>query len=113
MGTATFKLGVLERMVLNKVLMAVQGDITRLRQMREFREILSFTDEEIAEFQITSQGDDVSWENGREVDFEITDEFQKIIKHQLKRLNDGAMLAQEHITIYEMFVEGKDANKNQ
>ena len=99
---ATFKLGVLERMVLNKVLTAVQGDITRLRQMREFRETLSFTDEEIAEFQITSQ-----------VDFEITDEFQKIIKHQLKRLNDGAMLAQEHITIYEMFVEGKDADKNQ
>ena len=56
---------------------------------------------------------EVAWENGQEVDFEITDEFQKIIKHQLKRLNDGAMLAQEHITIYEMFVEGKDADKNQ
>ena len=110
---ATFKLGVLERMVLNKVLTAVQGDITRLRQMREFRETLSFTDEELKQFGITSQGDEVLWENGQEVDFEITDEFQKIIKHQLKKLNDGGMLAQEHITVYEMFVEGKDANKNQ
>ena len=106
MDTATFELGVLERMMLIQVLAPVQGDITRLRQMREFRERLSFTDEEIKEFGIKPDGDNVSWENAKAVRFDITPEFQQIIKAQLVKLNKMEQLIQDHVPLYEMFVGG-------
>ena len=106
MDTATFELGVLERMMLIQVLAPVQGDITRLRQMREFREKLSFTDEEIKEFGITPDGDNVSWSNAKAVGFDITPEFQQIIKTQLVKLNRMEQLVQDQVPLYEMFVGG-------
>ena len=106
MDTATFELGVLERMLLIQVLAPVQGDITRLKQMREFREKLSFTDEERKRFEITAVGDNVTWNNAVAVPFEITTEFVGIIKAQLDKLNKMEQLTQDHVPLYEMFVGG-------
>ena len=102
----TFELGVLERMLINQLLAPVQGDIMRLRQMREFREKMSFTDVEIKEFGIKAQGDNVVWANARPVNFEIPPEFQEMIKAALERLNGLKELTQDHVPLYEMFVGG-------
>ena len=107
METSTFELGVLERMLLVGLLAPIQGDITRLRQMREFREGLSFTDVEIKEFGIKAEPDgNVTWQNGKVKLVEINGEFQEIIKRQLTQLNKSELLTQDHVPLYEMFVGG-------
>ncbi len=118
-------LTVFERLLLLNILPA-EGDITALRILRKLRETLSFSEEEHALLKFRYGGDDlpdqedlpedqrkkvpegqVFWvqEAVEPKDIEITGKAFHIVSETLKKLNDCRKLRQEHVPLYEKFVE--------
>ena len=108
------ELSVFERLNLLNIL-PKEGDITTIRLVRELREKLSFTEEEHNELQITSEGDTVKWKTEddkgklipqtKEIEFGHT--AFGIITNALKKLNEQKKIKEEHLELYEKFVEEK------
>ena len=103
MEAVEFELGVAERLLIISML-PPQGDITMLKQFREFREILSFSDDERKEFGLESSGDDIKWVSSKPVTKTIPSPFMEIIKEALNALNRKKQLTEDHIPLYDLFV---------
>lgn len=116
------KLGVFDRLVLLNILPR-EGDILSLRQVRRLREALSFSDEEHAALGLhvcsgpntdcdrcsadPAAAGQVHWKTEAEVlkEVDIGPRAAQIITDALKALNDGRKLREEHIPLFERFVE--------
>lgn len=112
-------LNVLERLVLLNLL-PKEGDFTTLKLVRVAREDLSFNDIENQKLKFTqAKGPDdkgqVTWnmEAAKEMskrEFQIGEVMTIKIVDELKKLNDGGKLTDEHFTLYEKFVEPSPAS---
>ena len=111
------KLLVKERIVLLNIL-PKEGDFKTLKQLREFRELLSFTDEESAmlKFKNNAETGMITWdEPGTEPEgdeekkfysreFEILPSMGAIIAEALTILNKEKKLNEDTLILYEKFV---------
>ena len=96
-----------ERLVLISVL-PQEGNFTTLKIVRELREELSFTEEEHKVYEFKQEGNIVLWNKAKDTpkEVKIGEKANDIIKEALKKLNEEKKLRDEHIGLYEKFVEG-------
>jgi len=102
------KLTVKERINLVAIL-PLQGDITTLKQLRVFREALTFTDKETADWKIDYQPEmgRVTWDEKivKDVEIDISDRMFKLVIKKLRDLNKVKKLEESHITLWDKFIE--------
>jgi|ETNvirnome_2_300_1030623.scaffolds.fasta_scaffold00681_14 hypothetical protein len=110
-------LGVIQRAVVANIL-PKEGNITNMRLLREFREMLSFTEEENKLYQPRYEVDGKSKQQmfiyrtvddegqlvPQEKEFEVGDVVAKLIEGELKELDKAGKLKDEHIDLYNTFV---------
>lgn len=105
------KLTVFERINLLSILPR-EGDFTTLKILRELKENLSFDEEENEKLDFEYLSDNrVSWNNevSRNLikDVKIGRKAESIIREELEKLNSQKRLKEEHLGLYEKFVEGE------
>jgi hypothetical protein len=84
-----------------------QGDITTIKIIRQLREKLSFTELEHARYNFRQDGDLLKWDNGNEA-AEISDignKAKSIIVGVLQAADKEGTLTEEHISLWDKFVE--------
>lgn len=99
-------LTVLERLVLLNLL-PKEGSFTTLKLVRKAREALSFDDIENRKLAFVQDGDQVRW-NEREYivkEVELGDMMTVEVVKALKKLDEDGKLRDEHLTLYEKFIE--------
>jgi hypothetical protein len=99
-------LSVADRITLLGVL-PEQGDFITLKIVRELREGLSFSEDELRNLSIIQEGNQVRWEAASDPmkDVQIGEKASCVIVDSLKKLNDQKKLTQQHFGLYETFCE--------
>ena len=101
------ELTVSERLVILSIL-PIENDITTLRILQELKKNLSFNEEEHRQLEFKQDGDKVTWnEVDIKKDVEIGETAENIIRNAFRDLNNKKKLREEHIPLYEAFVEEK------
>ena len=103
------ELTVFDRLILLNVLSAIEGDITTLRILRELKEGLSFGEKEHEALQFHQEGGQMRWkaEAAEVKNVTMGDVARGLVAGRLKELNTQKKLREEHIPLYEKFVEEK------
>lgn len=99
------KLSVMDRIVLLNLL-PKEGNFANLKLLRTARESLSFTEEENKALAFKQEGDKLFWEDGTVEPKEIAigEVVTQLIAKELKRLDESGKLQNEHISLYEKFM---------
>jgi len=100
------ELSIKERLILIHVL-PKEGNVLTLKIVRKLREDLSFSEAEHKEFKITQTPDGVvSWDdtNTTKKNVEIGEKATDIIIDGLKDLDKRKKLTEDHLPIWEMFI---------
>lgn len=106
------KLTILERLMLLGLLPR-EGNVLTLKIVRDLKSVLSFSEEEIKEYELKSPTDNpnvFTWKkeaNTVTAEVKIGEVAHSIIVEALKKLNDEKKLTEAHISIYDKFVDGK------
>ena len=104
------KLSIAERVALLGVLPA-EGNFVTLKIVRQLRESLSFSEEELKGWGIKLDGSRMTWnEEGvksGERDISIGERATDLIVDGLKKLDETKKLTEQHFTLYEKFVDGE------
>ncbi len=102
------RLAVMERVLLGNMLEVEVGNFTTLKLVREARESLSFTKEEINELQFVQDGKNLKWDAEAALELGeieiLLNDVVDIIKRMLTTLNDQAKLTDQHFSLYEKFI---------
>jgi len=100
------ELTVKERLVLLNLL-PNEGNFLTLKLMRKLREALSFDEEELKRLNVVQNGDRVSWDITVDIrkDIAVGDVMTDVIVKDLKGKDKDGKLTEDHITLYEKFVE--------
>ena len=99
-------LKVLDRVLLLGLL-PEQGDFLTLKIVRELRENLSFTEEELKRLKLLQSDNRVTWDVGADGDgsqIAIGEKAGDIIADALKLMNEKKSLTEQHLNIYGLFV---------
>ncbi|HAM39793.1 MAG TPA: hypothetical protein DCP69_00260 [Candidatus Omnitrophica bacterium] len=98
-------LSILERLVVSKVL-PKEGDYATLKILTALRLALSFSEEELKAWGITSDLETgrTEWKENGEADIPIGEKATDIIVDGLKRLSKEKKLPLEAMSIYEKFI---------
>lgn len=101
------ELSVAERLLLLGLL-PKEGDITTVRIVHDLRRELSFTEEEHAALGVTIEDGRIHWDGAAEAprDVPIGGKAQALIVSALEDLSDNGKLTEQHLGLYEKFVEG-------
>jgi len=83
-----------------------EADYATLRILTQLKMALSFTEEEVRAFGITSDpvANRTTWKESAEVDIPIGEKATDIIIDALKKLNKDKKLTNEMMSLYEKFV---------
>lgn len=100
------ELSVYNRLILLNIL-PKEGDFTTLKIIRKLREDLSFSEQEHAALQFKQDGGNVQWKQEGDVPVEIPigEKATDIIVEVLKKLDKEKKLTDQHMDLYEKFVE--------
>lgn len=96
------KLNVLERIKLLTIL-PIEGNLLEMRVLRDLKAKLFFSEEEIREFGLRTQGERYTWKKNESVEFEFTLGEMDIIKKALRGLNERKKVTEELISLYDIF----------
>ena len=87
-------------------LLPTEGNIVTLKTVKKLRESLNFSESEVKEYNIVSDGSRVTWSNEKQpAIIEIETAAQEIIKGVLRELNNSNKLHEDYITVYEKFID--------
>ena len=97
-----------DRLTLQGILPA-EGNFVTMKVIRDLRSALSFSEEEIADFEIKENGDRVTWDKTKEEpkDVDIGGKATEIIVSTLERMDREKKLAAAHLPLYEKFMSGE------
>lgn len=100
------ELAVFERLILLNIL-PKEGDFTTLKIMRKLKEDLSFSEEEHKNLGIKIEDGMVRWKSEADSlkEVNIGEKAHDIISEILKELNNKKKLTEEHMSLYEKFIE--------
>lgn len=108
--TRTMKFTLVDRINLLSIL-PVEGDILKLRVVRDLQEQLSLTPQEVASYQVEyTQNVGYKWNkqgSAAQLTVELTPNTVTVICDQLQELNKKKALRVNLIELYERFVENK------
>ncbi len=99
---AAFKLSVMERLMLLRVL-PQQGDFTTLRIVRRIREALSFSEREHQQFGIVAVGDTCRWRDSVDRSIEFGVKAREIVHAAIKAQHDAKTLTGDMLSLVEKF----------
>jgi hypothetical protein len=105
------ELNLKERIILLNIL-PKQGDISTIKIVRDLQDNLAPTEAEFKDFEITQEGSQYFWNEKGKIpkEIEIGAKAKQIIRDAILALDKAKALTQDHLTIYDKFVEDKDAN---
>ncbi len=96
------ELSVKDRIVLLSVLPR-EGNLTTIRQLRELREALSFTDEEHECYGMREIEDRIFWDSEGTKDVPISPRMLTLIADEFRRLDERGKFRDEMLDTYEKF----------
>lgn len=96
------KLNVLERIKLLTVL-PTEGNLLEMRMLRDLKNKLFFTEEEIKEFGLQVQAERYTWKKNESVGFEFTLGEIDIIKKSLRGLIEKKKVTEELVSLFDVF----------
>lgn len=99
-------LNVVERLsLLNSV--PAKGTMRDMKVAQALKKKVGFTDIEMQKFGISQVGEQISWfpEANRDVDIDFTVEEAGVVVKRLKELDTLGEIKDEHITIWDKFVQ--------
>ena len=101
------KLTALERMVLLNCL-PPEGNVATLRIVRQLRERLSFSEQELKDYCISHTGDQIKWDRSKEpadgIEIEIGEKATDLIVASLKKLDQAGKVTDGHLSLFDRFV---------
>lgn len=101
------KLTILERILLLQLL-PPEANVATLRIIRDLKKNLGFSEEEVKKCNIRADGDMTLWDDDKyEAEVPIGEKATDIIRDALKQADSRNKLMEQHIPLYERFVEGK------
>ena len=85
-----------------------QGNYATLKMVREFREELSLTEDEHESLDLKEENGSFSWNTAAVVpkEIEVSAFRRKLIVDALTQLDEQDKLTEDHIPLYERFVNG-------
>ena len=100
------KMTVIERLVTLNLLPA-EGSFTNLKLIRVAKEVLSFNEEEHKVLQFKQVENQVTWNTTvvLEKEVKLGEVVSLIIVEALKKLDSEGKLKEEHVSLYEKFIE--------
>lgn len=98
------ELDVGERIVLLSILPS-EGDITTIRLVHELKQALSFTEEEHKELNFRTEDDQVFWDKETTREIPMGPKVQVLIAGELEKLSEEGGLKEDHLPLYDKFVE--------
>ena len=103
------ELSVFDRVMLLNIL-PESGDILTLRIVRKLREELSFTEAELAEFELTHNDGYVQWnkEKVRSKNVEFGAKAKKMVRDALTEKSKNKQLTEQYVEIFDRFVDEED-----
>jgi len=105
-----YTLSVFDRLILLNIFPS-ESNIITLRIVRELKMLIGFSEIEHRKLEIhlDQESGNVHWKKDAEndIEIEIGDVGRSIIVDALKSLNEKNKLSEQHISLYEKFVEGK------
>ena len=99
------KLEINERLIL--LSLPIQGTIADIKLVREFKESLSFDEQEQKEIKLRSEGEMMRWDGESTKDVEAGDRIKEIIEATFERISQRGKFLEEHLPLYERFMEVK------
>ena len=97
------KLSIGERLNLLNLL-PPEGDLTSIKIVRKLREGLSFSEDELEEYEIkVLDNGRVSWNSAEEKDIEIRAKARSMIVAALHKLDDEGKVTEQHISLFDKF----------
>jgi hypothetical protein len=100
------KLNVMERLIAASLLPA-EGSFLNLKLLRVTKESLSFDDSENKKLNFRQEGEQLLWDDAANIldkDVNIGDIVTAMIVKVLKEMNDKEELKEEHVSLYEKFI---------
>jgi hypothetical protein len=103
------KFTVLERIILQEIL-PKEGDYITFKIIRDLRNELSFTEDEIKKFKIKQDSERITWDEKSELpkDIQIGEKLNSIITDSLNKINGEGKLNSNNISLYEKFIVNKE-----
>jgi len=100
------KLSILERLMLLNILPR-EGSFVSLKIVRDLRNSLSFSEAEYKKYQFVESEGRVTWNQTEEQfkDVKIGEKATDIIVEELKKLDKEKKLTEQHLSLFEKFVE--------
>lgn len=102
------KLNVLERIVAIAILSDYkEGNFITFKTIDSLKSKLFVTEKEVKEFDLRIEDGNYHWneKGNEEIDIEITDGENKLIKDGLLQLDKESRLTRNHLTLYEKVIE--------
>ena len=101
-------LTVFERALILNIFPPQQGDIVALRAIREFREAVSMSPQEIEEYSVTvDKVGRMRWDStkAKDKDVEVIPLIKERLSGILRSLSEEGKLKEEHLSLYDKFME--------
>ncbi len=101
------ELGVLERVLILSLLpLKVEEDYIRYKVITDLKRELSFSEDELKEFNIISEGDKIKWDVSKErkKDVNIGDVAREVITEAFESLSKQKKINDQNVSLYEEFV---------
>lgn len=90
------------------------ADIGTIRTTHKLRMLLDLTPVEMQTIELTQDGPEINWNGDIAVnlvtEISLDGEMKALIVTQLKDLNTGKKLNEQHLTLWEKFVEATEGN---
>lgn len=98
------KLSVGDRLILLSIL-PQESNIITLKVIQKLKDDLGFSEDEIKELNLRQEDEKVVWDSGiDDKDVEFGEKATDIIVDAFKKLNSQNKLREEHIPLYEQFI---------
>ncbi len=100
------ELNILERLMLVSIL-PQQGDIVSLKLVQDLKMSLAFTEEEIVEYKIVNDDNQVTWDPEAEYvkDVQIGPKAMSLIVSELEQRNEDKTLSVDFISLYDKIMD--------
>ena len=100
------ELSINERLLILSIL-PKEGNILTLRIVRDLAREVGFSEEELKDWEIKQEGNNVSWNSQKVVskDIKIGDAAKKVISDEMKKLEKENKLQITYLDLFEKFTE--------
>ena len=103
------QLNLVERFKILGILPA-QGSMVTIKIVHDLKQLMSTSEDEISEWEIKQGENQITWNSqaNTDKDFDIGDTAKEIIVDALKELDKKEAMTEEHVTLWDKFIDSDD-----